>query len=662
MSVRADQLFVFVGAGASVSQPAGLPMFNWLREEVLKQLKLDAFVDAGASLLPQIAAGLAPEPFMLALSEAGVAIESWLSEVLGHGQPNAAHKAVAQLADHGARVWTVNFDDLIETAYASGLSRVAWPEEPEPGAAVMKPHGTIGGRLIVTARQVLAPLSDAWLQRLRADVTDRTVIFLGYSGRDLDFQPIWDQVLASAETVLWFDRWDGGRPVDEERKRSLLHRADLRGALRFAAHAPLPAGISRTARANPSWDFVAWCMEHDLARIDSAMMSKLFEEIPPIAYPRLPGQPRWARPAVQGMLGDYAGARASYLHLARRPEDRRKAITALTTSTINHGGNHVAALLAAVTLLPPIGTAATWRETAFRKRLAIWSRTGNHQAVLRATQSLPDDTVSTALILRAASLRITGSLDEAAATADTARRKALIEQHPVRVAHAAFQQCLALMWAERLGEASRCLTEDLEQYAAIAANRWIAWADFIAAGLAVRQAAAHSGDNTDALARFSQAETRFRAEALLDGITSVMTARLAAYRLGRQDSDFRQEHAILSDLALRGERGQRYYTKRNTFTAESIIIERAEFDRVHRNQLDRAWRRYEYAAASRYPLHAALGHLGLALIQAQRGTSPSHATAAIRHATHARNRLVTDRATELSQTPTKHALREVFFC
>jgi hypothetical protein len=42
-AVPTSDLFIFVGAGASVSPPSALPLFDWLRDEILHQLGLDAW-------------------------------------------------------------------------------------------------------------------------------------------------------------------------------------------------------------------------------------------------------------------------------------------------------------------------------------------------------------------------------------------------------------------------------------------------------------------------------------------------------------------------------------------------------------------------------------------------------------------------------------------
>ena len=469
---------------------------------------------------------------------------------------------------------------------------------------------------------------------------------------------VWDEVLTKAVSVVWFDRWDDGKCFEEDHKRLLLRRADASGRLLLAPPAALPPGAPPAARPNPSWDFVAWCREHQLADVSPALARQLFDELPAVRFPPLPGAPGWARPAVQGLLGDYKGARNSYLRIAMRPGSQRKVGAALGMSLINHGGDGVAAMLAPAAVLPAWGRLGRAGELARRKRIAAWSHTARYDAVLRATRQLPGDAVSTYLILRSQAQRVTGSLDEAARTASTARIRARAEHHPVRTAHAAFQECLALLWAERLDEAGNCLAEYLKPYAALAASRWVAWADFIAGALAVREASADA-----ALAGFLAAETRFRAESLLDGVVSVKTARLAAHRLAGDASGYARELAEVSRLSRAGDRGQRYYTRQNIFTAESIDIDHAEFTRACQHDLPAAWQVYEHAAASRYPLHAALAHLGLALIEAERGEFPRHAQTATQIAAGIGSRLVTTRSGELlARRQPSGATRQVFFC
>lgn len=241
--VTSERLFVFAGAGVSRSAPSGLPMFNPLRDELLQQIGLEDYlpsptgttVDAAAAARHAVAQGLAPEPFMLALQQAGTGVEQWLNGSLGGGAPNAGHHVLARLARDGAHVWTVNFDRLVEKSLPS-LPVIAWPDEPS-GPGLLKPHGTLGGRLVFTAEDVLAPVSGAWHDRLSCDIAaSDTVLFVGYRGRDLDLQPLWNG-LVGERRVLWFDMPDAH---EQDRKRVVLRRADLAGTLEFPPAGRLP--------------------------------------------------------------------------------------------------------------------------------------------------------------------------------------------------------------------------------------------------------------------------------------------------------------------------------------------------------------------------------------------------------------------------------------
>lgn len=663
MAVRANELFVFAGAGASLSMPANLPVFDALRNEVLNQLDLKQYMlrkDDKEETRPQkVAEALAPELFMMGLSEVHVDVERWLSDVLSGTQPNAAHHALATLAARGGRVWTVNFDTLIEQASGNTLRTVAWPTDPLPDTQLLKPHGTAGGELIVTARQVIGRLGERWAERLRSDVHGRTVLFIGYRGRDLDFQPIWDEVLSDAAAVVWFDRWADGEMSEAAFKRKLLAGVDARGKLELASPAPHPPGAPSNPGHNPSWDFIAWCQDRGLVNIEPDLVLRLFDPRPGEEgrYPPLPGDTISARPTVQGMLGDYKGARASYWHAVRRRGCRWKAAYGLAASHVIHGGDPMAALLSAAVLLPPYGRIGHTRELALRMRLTAWSRTARHKAVLRATRGLPDDARSVYLILRSEALRVTGSLDEAAAIAAVAREKAAKESHEVRLAHAAFQECLALLWADRLDEMRTCLDKYLLEYARLAGNRWMAWAHFAEAGWEV-----HRGNGQQALKKYDEAELRFTAEGLLDGVVSVKTARLAAYRLTASAAEYAGALAEVTAYSRGSTAGATYYTRRNDFTAESILNDQAEFTRCSRRDLGAAQAMYERTAASRYPLQSALGHLGLALIQAERGQSPSHAAEAVRVAENIGCRLVAARSRQLLTQPLPpDALQQVYF-
>lgn len=134
----------------------------------------------------------------------------------------------------------------------------------------------------VTAEQVLGRLEDGWLDRLRADVSGRTVVFVGYSGNDLDFRPVWDDVLQAAAHVVWFDRDD---PVAQARKRVLLRRVAAAGRLEFPPCRPV-AGHP----PNPSYDFVPFCVGEHLVSVGVADLDALLESPGPTAWPPFEGR------------------------------------------------------------------------------------------------------------------------------------------------------------------------------------------------------------------------------------------------------------------------------------------------------------------------------------------------------------------------------------
>lgn len=599
-----------------------------------------------------VASALAPEPFMGALRAGHVAVQAWLQECLGGASPNAVHHALAYLALDGAKVWTVNFDWLIETAIPD-LKVASWPQHPDGTAQLLKPHGSLGGDLIFTADQVLGTLEEAWLNRLRADTFGRTVVFIGYSGRDLDFQPLWDDVLAEAKEVIWFERRDPSDPkrvVDEDRKRSMLRAVEARGALSF----PPPDRVS--GNSNPSWDFVIWCRQQGLIPLADGLLLLLQEPRREQPLPRLRGDLSWARASVAGDLGDYRTMRSQYLQIAWRRRSR-EALRLYLRSLITHGGRITSRLLLAAYLLPPLGNLRQGREMLLRKRLTALHRLAQHRAVLRRTAHIPDYWPSTWLILRASSLRITGSLDESEQIASAALVRARSEHHVVRSTHAAFQKAMALLWAERIDEATHCLESELEPLASIAANRWVAWAQFVDGALAVRR-----GATAHAIGVFRLAEERFLAEGLIDGALSVMVARLAAHRQSKDRAAFDAELAQIHALGAQRHSGQLFYARRNRFTEEAVLVEAAEFARCHDNALTHSLTLYRQLATSRFPIHGALGHLGVALTETDSTARASATRQAATIAAMIGFRLVEGRAQLLADGDWQSASKEIFFC
>jgi tetratricopeptide (TPR) repeat protein len=112
--------------------------------------------------------------------------------------PNQNHIVLARLLDLGAaEIVTTNFDELVELARKT----------PGDTSRISKIHGTISSPQNLAVR--LPTIAQGFMsRRLRNEITarlrDRDVVFVGYSGSDLDVRP----VLANVEcrSVLWIVR------------------------------------------------------------------------------------------------------------------------------------------------------------------------------------------------------------------------------------------------------------------------------------------------------------------------------------------------------------------------------------------------------------------------------------------------------------------------
>ncbi len=634
--------------------PSRLPLFADLRDHVLVELGLDDYVGDGGTRR-RVAEGLVPEPFMLSLVRAGVRLNDWLAEVFALTAPNAVHAVLADLALSGAHVWTVNFDDGIEQAAGNRLSLSAWPDPPDAGARLLKPHGTAGGQLIVDADQVLRGLDPAWLQRLRADVAGRTVVFIGYRGRDLDFHPVWADVLKSAAEVLWFDYPVADADGLSERQRKVrlvggaVDRLTFRDAQPDLAHGP-----------NPSWDFVAWARRERLATVPDDLVDAIHEERKTATLPPIGVVDAFATAEVRELLGDIAGARRTYLTAILRGPHRGRGLRSLGSLTMNHGARPTATLLAFGLLVPPIGRLRLQRERLRRKRLNILYNVGDHAAVVRGTSRLRPDSVSTLRILRAAALRMTSNLDEAVDVAATSLEGALREEHRVRIANAAFQHVFALMWAGLLDQANAALVDELRPHAEIASGRWVAWTDFLTAALAI-----HAGDPATATQAVEDGVLRFEAEALVDGVISCKLVGLTALRLAGNPDGFRQERSVVRGLISKP--AGTYYARGSRFTAEALALEEGEFNRCWEHDPREARQQFMFAAASRHDVHVALGHLGLASLDVEASEIAS-ATSHVRRASTVAARInargiqrAVDVVARAAASPSPGSPPEVFF-
>lgn len=591
MSIEPTDVLVFAGAGASMSPPSALPGFLELREAVLEA--------AGISLADE-RRSLAPEPFLAALAAAGVDVEAWLFDALSDGEPNAVHFTIAALVDSGTRAWTVNFDELIEAAHrqrtAHPIEVAAWPQSPTHEALLLKPHGTLNGDgLIVRSQQLVARVSPAWSNLLQKHAYGKTVVLIGYSGRDVDLAPILDEALLAAKHVLWFDFDD---PDEQARKRQLLARTDGAGLLEFP-HTSTPA------RA-----FVDWCVANcGVAPPADALLSALELPRPKPAVPK-PQITPLAPALILDVLGDHRGARRLFVKYVWHT---RTAVAGnlVLDHILNHAGATLADAFALVQLLPPLNPSLrTLRIRVRRKRVTAYHRCGRYRTVLLMTRRPRPADTSSELGVRAATLRAVGRLREAVDVGAEAVERGRDEGHPARLVHAVYQYTVALTVAGRMEEAEESLRRDLRGLAELTNSRWLAWAHYIAANLALLR-----GSPQTALNDFSTAEALFRLESLHDAVRSTLENRLIANRLARDVAGFTttlaQLRALSNDQTLSN--GWRY-VRRPTFGRGCVRFEEGELARVVLNNDREAAVHYRQLRHSRHKLLQTLGLLGEAAL------------------------------------------------
>ena len=587
-------------AGAGVSVPSGLPSFDELRDEALEDLRLTEYLDGGDKRF--VTEAIQPEAFISALHRVGVDVVAWFGSSFGAAGPSLGHHCLAALARTGASVWTTNFDELIEQAggVTESVDVVAWPEDPTSSATLLKPHGTLSGRIIATSEQVLLPLNDAWASAFLGAAGGKTVVIIGYSGRDLDFHPLWLDALPRAAEVVWFDVPGADRSVSERLMEESC--ADGRGTF---------------VLGDPQADLVQWCFERghldtrDLAAIRAPFVNRYRDRRQHLPFDRI------VAGGLAEVFGDTQSATSSYLrNLHRSP---LRSIKRVANLRLNHGGRWTGRLLRAARPLVGAAGATDLGDRLRQKELNICTNIGDTDAVLTGTAGYRQESSPAFGALRAAALRVAGDLEEASTVAEESFRWARRDGHPVLTAYAGFLYAHALVWADRNDEALDFLRGDYELIAAASSARWVSWSTFLV-GLATLRS-----DADEAHRALSRARERFVAEGLLDGAVSSQHALVVACR-ARADIDAATE--ALRDLRALHERRGVFYLRGSTRLRRWMLIEQAEIDRAL-GAVDTAAAAYRDVAASDCPVQAALGHLGLACLAGPEGHR-DHATAADR--------------------------------
>ncbi|GAA3934278.1 hypothetical protein Aau02nite_25330 [Amorphoplanes auranticolor] len=183
----AGRLLLFVGAGASVDPPSGLPLFDKLAETIAEE----------AHQAP--VAGDRPDRLLGRIDDHKVDVHLRVQQIVGgvDSRPNRLHRAIVALAmaQSPLRIVTTNYDkhlSTVLTAQGATFEEYAGPAVP-PGddiEGVVHLHGRLGQSpkyLIATDRDFgQAYLRSAWAARfLEQMFAEYTVLFIGYSHTDV---------------------------------------------------------------------------------------------------------------------------------------------------------------------------------------------------------------------------------------------------------------------------------------------------------------------------------------------------------------------------------------------------------------------------------------------------------------------------------------------
>jgi hypothetical protein len=191
-AARDDRLVIFVGAGASLDPPSGLPDFR----------RLTRYVGKLAGTKPNRAEAQQPDVFLGRLADAGVDVHGLVASAIGEPRsaPNRLHRAIVGVAkvNRSPRLVTTNYDlHLTSAAHEASLDCRVFVAPALPVGddfeGIVHLHGALGQSprdLVITDRDFgRAYLRDAWAARFLDRMFSRfTVAFIGYSHSDVVMQ------------------------------------------------------------------------------------------------------------------------------------------------------------------------------------------------------------------------------------------------------------------------------------------------------------------------------------------------------------------------------------------------------------------------------------------------------------------------------------------
>lgn len=621
----AEDLTLFVGAGISV--PSGAPDFRALRDLFLRPLIGD---DVTPEELEELGMDrFTPELLFDALDDGREVTRRMIRRAMWQAcercMPGPNHAAVALLGAAGARVWTTNFDTLIERAAVRlGIpcTVIAAPDdarraerERRPGTLVLlKVHGSFpytgdpavepeehDYSLLFRATDVWRTVGQGWEEQLGRDLDGRDVRLFGYRGADLDLIPPLLAHLPAARGTVW---WETTKALDNA---EILRRRFGRTSERI-----------RIRVGEPSDALIALAEERSGRSLPPAAR----RTPPPVDVP----VPRTftARAAVRGQFVGAAAARRAYAGaLVRDPWALKPGAALRIVRSAGYdipavNAAFVRALRVAAWVAPNALPASVWELYAMFVDARRLARSDRRDLVLLANAPVA---ASAGLLIRVASKeKRIGLLSQAAGHLHEAFAELRERERPAPALEAMATYNLA--WIERQRwrpEARSSLLEDYsaERMASIGFN-WAAWLFLDDALLAldrgdVETAAAKLDDPFLSFARGWIDHPAFRAD-------EAQACALLAWHRGAADVAKRLDDSF--GFALRSTGG------RLGFTAIDTLVLLAERERVlgRRAGMEAHLRRAAHATRS------TLQRARIALVRAAAAEEPSGLEAVARTA------------------------------
>lgn len=608
---------LFLGAGASLSLPAGGPLFAEVRDACAERMGVCTRDWPDQDPRRELLDHVIPEVFLKVVTDAGYRLEQALADAVSGGVgPNAVHRLAARVLQGGGTVWTTNWDGWIERAYLELVGEALRPAVPGTGPPPPKPpfygklHGTADdpGRLLFRTPQVMRPLPSVWHRAVVESCRGRLLFVAGYGGADVDLFPALDAAMDVARAAYWFEG-AGSAAL-------LGHRLAGYETWRFRLTANAdPAALP------PAGRHLVWCGAGSSASDPSRGLLDAFGDPTPAGAVPSPGdrydavsrRVRALRPQatsrgrrllteaiVRERLADRRGAGARHLAvvIVGSRGDKLKALGALRNLGLLRARRLRTVASRVYAIVEPSRERADFirqhageirHDAALAERIASGKQSATIDAALNAA-------VSTRWSgdLRIAERLARAQLDRALTQdLDSAKR-----DWPERVSRAAFELAQSLVWQDRYYDADDvCRTAHMR----LSGAKWTAWE--FAMSATVRFA---YGDYHEAEAQFARAETILRLEGFDDYTVTLSTGRSASLRL-------------LGDLERAGEhlRTAERRPRKGPGSVAAVLAERAE---MCLSAGDAKGTRAAWATltGSQFPLWRGIAHLRLAETQSSR--------------------------------------------